>query len=623
MKKIIYLSLTALFLFISCEKSEIIPVESNNDNTGVESRAIRPVILGQKKNNPYSVQNMQAALDTLKKYPNELEGCMKAPALINEVEISATDLYVRFLPSDSVQHKRLMTDTTLTLFDFPLDYEIEQTGEFYHDPTASGDYTWLYTRVPIDYVFPDNITFETLEELFIMENSPYYSEEILDDDGIMKAKSVYGTGMNDLLKTVEAIAFFNTGNEYGQIKPANTPVGMQRIKKSVKKKFLFVTWYEYEYYPSGTIKVKSAHKMDKTGNTLNYSTLTEAPLKGVKIHFWDGFFKWNSTYTNEDGYYESSINYNNDLYYDLYFEGKNGNNSWTLDQVILGGLCLSLQKLSLGSGRESNDGYSTTIDVSSGGWNAGITNNAFYEYMTICDKENLTRPDQSLRVALRETGGPSSAPMLNHCMLLSQDDNTVKGLFYVYLNSTTISITVSDAIAKLLKATAPDVLLSGGELSASLTNIRSYYSTVWHELTHASNYKIVKDIKGYTYANIYWNDLIATEVGHAVSSKGADFYGIQGNKNWEQVALCEGWANYREYRMKYNYLEGRSFYGISSSTFPYTHINLFYDLENIGISLVNMEKCLTERTIIGYRDQLINIYPSLKEAITLIIKGYE
>lgn len=151
--------------------------------------------------------------------------------------------------------------------------------------------------------------------------------------------------------------------------------------------------------------------------------------------------------------------------------------------------------------------------------------------------------------------------------------------------------------------------------------LNAYCSTIWHELTHASNFRRVKIEKGHGVASGYWSHLVGTEVGHNLTGNGS--YGVYGDNNWEQVALCEGWANYREYRLKLNYLEGRIFYGMSSSIFPYTHINLFYDLENIGISLVDMEKCLTARTIVGYRDLLINIYPSLNTNITNIIKTYE
>lgn len=304
------------FALLSCEKNEMEVVTTDyylTSRTESVNRAIRPMVLGEKLNNPFTVENMMAALDTLKAHADQLDGCMKAPASVDEIEITTTDLYVRFLPNDSAQYRLLINDSTLTLFDFPLDYEIIQYGDYYIDPTTDGNYTWLYTRVPEDYQAPQGIEYEILSELFLYENSPYYSEEIIDNEEASKVKSKYDSDMIDALKTIKAISFFNTGNEYGEENSTDAPSGMKIIRKAVQKRFLWKTWTEYEYYPSGTINVESYHSINKEGiTTVNSTTLTAVPLQGVKVHFWN-WFKWNSAYTNESGYYESKIHYDCDL----------------------------------------------------------------------------------------------------------------------------------------------------------------------------------------------------------------------------------------------------------------------------------------------------------------------
>ncbi len=40
------------------------------------------------------------------------------------IEILPTDLYVRFLPKDSIQYTVLLSDTTIMFHDKPLDYEV-------------------------------------------------------------------------------------------------------------------------------------------------------------------------------------------------------------------------------------------------------------------------------------------------------------------------------------------------------------------------------------------------------------------------------------------------------------------------------------------------------------------
>ena len=85
------------------------------------------------------------------------------------MEINTIHLYVRFLPSDTIQTIQLEDDSALVLFDHPLLYDIEVMGQWYHDPELEGQaFTWLYTVVPVDYEFPA-IEYEVLDELFMMD----------------------------------------------------------------------------------------------------------------------------------------------------------------------------------------------------------------------------------------------------------------------------------------------------------------------------------------------------------------------------------------------------------------------------------------------------------------------
>lgn len=89
----------------------------------------------------------------------------------SSVKLAPTELYVRFLPKDSTDLRILWEDEDLVLFDYPLDYEIAVEGSYYHDPDIPEDMpTWLYTAVPVDYVFPD-VEYEILEECYIPDES--------------------------------------------------------------------------------------------------------------------------------------------------------------------------------------------------------------------------------------------------------------------------------------------------------------------------------------------------------------------------------------------------------------------------------------------------------------------
>jgi hypothetical protein len=623
MKKIYYIFAIIAFVFTSCDKSDvnngILPSSSSTSATAISiNRATRPIELGNKKNNPFTVENMQAALDTLRAHPDSLSGCMKAPSTsLDDIEITTTDLYVRFLPQDSTQYKQLKNDTTLTLFDFPLDYEIKQDGDYYKDPTLTGNYTWLYTRVPVGYQPPAGITYEVLANLFIMENSPYYSEEKMSSVGAMKAKSEFATNRNEALKTIKAIAFFITGNPYGDIKstqtPSFSPTGLMRVAKSVKHKFLWWSWTTTDYYPSGTIKVQGYHQMNSSAGVTNYSTSTDVPLKGVKIQLWS-WFKWVSAYTNENGYYESDTSFDLDPQHYIYFTGRNGNNSWDLDRVWFWGVCMWVQKYSLGA--HSRDNYDATICNNSDAWDACLTNNAFYEYMTICDKEGMSRPPAHLQVALRVyLSGSSSAPLFqNHTNTLT---TSVLAGFCASTFVTAGATAPATAAYMGFLNSLPDILLSGGSIKEYQTNkdwslsekdaLSEHYSTIWHELSHASDFQQMKNDKGYWPASGYWSSLIGTEVGHSMLTFGGSSYGSKGDSNWEQVALCEGWAYYRGWKLGSAYLS----YGSNKdnkSEFPRYFHNMFTALKSFGCSDADMEKCLNVKTFSEFKQQLKNIY---------------
>lgn len=86
-----------------------------------------------------------------------------------DFEITTTHYYIRFLPSDTVEVDLLTDDSALDLYDYPLDYEIAQGGDYYHDPDLPADQvTWQYTVVPVDYQFP-NVQYEIIDDLFMVD----------------------------------------------------------------------------------------------------------------------------------------------------------------------------------------------------------------------------------------------------------------------------------------------------------------------------------------------------------------------------------------------------------------------------------------------------------------------
>ena len=148
-------SLLALAIMAACT-DEPIPVQTpeiQSIETNVQPDGMMQ--LGPQLTNPYALSNMQQA------YAN-LTGA--------KAQLQPTHLYMRFLPNTEEQLQLLRRDTSLELFDFPLDREITGAGTYYHDPELPAEaITWQYCAVPVNYAFPESIHHEVLEQLFLPE----------------------------------------------------------------------------------------------------------------------------------------------------------------------------------------------------------------------------------------------------------------------------------------------------------------------------------------------------------------------------------------------------------------------------------------------------------------------
>lgn len=126
--------------------------------------------LGRKLENPYSVENMKQA------WGNLTSSDALARSFSDALDISTTHYYVKFDPKTTAQLGILKLDSTINLFEYPLDYEILVDGSFYHDPSLPLERpTYQYAPVPVGYDFPPEVAYEILAELFIPDD---YSDNV-------------------------------------------------------------------------------------------------------------------------------------------------------------------------------------------------------------------------------------------------------------------------------------------------------------------------------------------------------------------------------------------------------------------------------------------------------------
>ena len=220
--------------------------------------------LGEKLEDPYTVENMQAAVALL--YPTRAGG----------ISIKATDLYVRFLPKNEEEYALLLAKG-LKLTDHPVDYRIVKEGDYYHDPELSENaITWQYAVVSKDFEFPSGIRCEILDECYLSENDPVTrAESGIDWDA------------------VEAEAYRLTGN--GDLYPAT------RADE------------EAAAFPSGRITVEDP---DAFGGK-------PYGLAGVQVCC-NSFVKFATAYTDRDGYYQLPKKYSSTPRYRLVFKNSAG-----------------------------------------------------------------------------------------------------------------------------------------------------------------------------------------------------------------------------------------------------------------------------------------------------------
>lgn len=247
--------------------------EDDRWNVAVSPYQYSLTILGSKMNNPFTVGNMQLAFGNL--VNNEV-------LETTDFDIRTTHKYVRFLPADEEEYSILIDDNDdLEFFTTPLDYEIETQGDYYVDTTLpDSSFTWMYTVVPFDFVFPATIQYELLDDLYLPAQDPNNMVGGQLDPQI-----------EDLVYLLEDEALMITGNmEPGQEKPGR---GQQKTTS--------------KWHPNGTLRFWDTRKN------------IQEPLEGVKVRT-RNWFSIHTAYTDINGYFWIHHEYRNSVKHSIVLE---------------------------------------------------------------------------------------------------------------------------------------------------------------------------------------------------------------------------------------------------------------------------------------------------------------
>ena len=305
--------------------------------------------LGEKLDDPYTVENMRNAL--AKVYPTKAD----------RVDISVTDLYVRFLPKDEAGLEQLQ-ELGLYLLDHPMDYRIVREGDYYQDPEVGDEaITWQYAVVPHDFTFPAGIRYEVLDECFISEHDPVSRAAADIDWGLVEEEAFRMSGNAELLRPV--------------------------------------TKGDGEAVPAGRITIEDP----------GFSGGKPFGVAGVKVAA-NIFVKVATAYTDRDGYYQLDKSFRGNPRYRISFQNEKG------FKIGFNFILIPASVSTLGKGTNEGIDLHVTTESDNSLFRRCTVNNAAYDFYSRCTDMDLgiAPPPDDLRIWIFPDLTVSSACMLHH-----------------------------------------------------------------------------------------------------------------------------------------------------------------------------------------------------------------
>lgn len=580
MKQIRFLILTLIIVCCSSSCGDLLNADSdrtqnldNNNNSG-------QIILGQKLDNPYSLANMQKALNSI----------LATKGGGDEITLEPTDYYVRIQPKDTAEYRALM-DLDLDLFFYPLDYEILQNGECYQDPGLPDDaFPWVYT-VAAPELFSEKVQYEVIEA----NNHEIIQEVSLGPERCLKAQLLeecYIPDHDELLTKSSAMHSLPVSAEELE----RTAILMSNLPDSYKPIEDTKGLFGSSFTPNGYLYVEKYSGSTSSSST---STTSYLPISGVRVRA-AHIVKVRYAYTDKYGKFtiDGKFTANPDM--SVVFRNENGPIIWG-KYAFLAPSCEGLKKY------DKSKSYSDTIfhDNSEYTWDYAVINNAVSDYYDECKTKGIASPPSSLKIWGWNGSSMSSAPMLRHIhayrLALGGAAAIIAALGFP-------GIGIATAVIKaLIDIASPDLLI--GLLNRTSSYGERYASTT-HELHHASHFqKVGESIWGPYIEHCVWN---YTTTG--------DCYG-DGLTNDTKQRICElgeswGYANER-------ICAGSTSAG-SGEWFD-DAIDAVYELMNSGIiSKAQLFSCLDSKTksMDDLFDKIVSKYSSKSYQSALVFANH-
>ena len=579
---------------LSCQKDELRQLAENTDkgigrlpvpSAPLEFRAseeggLIPTILGAKRAaNPYHVDTMTHAWNFL--YRQNIE------------KLPATHSYLRFCPQDMAQLE-LLVDSDIVLFDFPLNYEVEQMGDYY--PQEGLDSTAIpcfYTVLPQGAGIPA-VPYEVLDELVLapyssllayaafrrsgleheglpgMPSEPQ-SPEMCDPDCPNFLCCLYGHyGCED-----EEAPGWCSDITLG-CNPWTNPEGWPQCLEDIDDDDggglptnACGCTLPSPRTPGGCIRVRDTRLPTNQPEGVN----------DAKVIWWDGWLGIKTTQTTEAGCWRIANHRESGKAY-MWVQFKNSQTKLrgfigNTVQIWRGVLPITDYIGQLGGGVYNNINVTYEPWVNQGsnahrGWAAASTLNALAEFRGQALADGIAAPPY-LDIFLASDRGDGFALMKRYLgqarVYAAMELGLLQANFFNFLAWHVLGTANYDLIYPVI----PDMMLGVRFQESDVLR-----SVIYHELAHASHFTNV--------GPNYWMLLATAEIA-------ADGWGDENSQDAGRIAVCESWAEHvGETYTHRRYLENNSIFGdwerrletTRNDTTNHVPIGLHHDLIDVA-----------------------------------------
>ncbi len=465
----------------------------DEENVLAYDSILNQTILGSKLIGlPYSVAVMQQAAQQI---------------LGSSAGVGVNGWYMRFKPTDADQLAAL-EDNDIDLFDYPLDYEVTQEGDYYDDGvTPAETIPWLYAVVPVNFITPAGITNELLQQIHVpadyrvekraFENTGNY----VDDAGCFSTNTV-----NPCPDPCYA--------QCPDYDPGNCPGGGGGGGTTLNPRV-----------PNGRITV--------TDDILN----SNVPVRKARVVA-KRFLKIERTFTNDLGQYQFTKSFRNKVKLNVKFKNN--------DAIIKGlkGIrfyqMLFPIKKNIGTYRGNLNNIIHNIEVNStvrsrGAklWAAATSLNSVQEYMGFATALSTGLPPQKMRIVIMPGESVTGAtPMYAKRFVPELGPNFVK---HVILGVRYPAAEIVNGIINYFKSRVD--MFCGYNNNGVTRNSAQLCEEFYHELTHAAHYNKV--------GNAWYSEFAIAEFGEIFLNfltPGEKPYGDGTGGRAGYVGLGESWA---------------------------------------------------------------------------------